>query len=244
MRPRAGGSILALLGKEEKFLTEALASATQSVDDEVLRARVLAYLQCFLMSCDARSWDRWPTGPIPLPAARFEPRRTAALLPTGLPRFHRHDPLARADWELDELMGVSDLGECAPAASMAKSGRSRLNSVPTRQSCITCRAMKRQRSNDVSFWSAFGSGAADEMYLEADPPCLVYEFVDGPTWPHHTCFTAAERSRSLPSPGQPHCFSSCQDIGLCPSRRRPCSPGSQALNIRCNAAAMADRRGG
>ena len=106
------------------------------------------------------------------------------FLPTDLPRFQRHDrPLPGAAWELDELVGVSDLGEMWRARR--ENGSEVANAAI--KFCTDPTVLHRLQSHEATALERYAfygrhSGLVPliEIYLEADPPCLVYEFVDGP----------------------------------------------------------------
>lgn len=175
----------ALLGKSEQPLSDGLSVATQSIPDDGLRGRIYAYLHCFLMSLRQALLN-----PMSDRADSFvgislrAPEELLAFLPAGLPRFRRNDrPLPNADWELDELMGVSDLGElwCA----RREQGEDR--SIAALKFCTDPTVLHLLQSHEATALERYafygrhsGLVPLTEIYLEADPPCLVYEFVEGP----------------------------------------------------------------
>lgn len=175
----------ALLSKAEKSLIGDLTLATQVISDEDLRARVFAYVHCFLMSM-----RRTLLSPMSDRADSFSgislraAEELLAFLPAGLPRFQRHSrPLPGGDWELDELMGVGDLGEvwCA----RRENGDDR--AIAALKFCTDPTVLHHLQSHEATALERYafygrhsGLVPLTEIYLEADPPCLVYEFVDGP----------------------------------------------------------------
>ena len=176
---------LALLQSDEKNLTDALATAAQAVNDEAARARIFAYLRCF-----ATALRRVFFAPLAERAGAFDglavrcAEELLPFLPTDVPRFRRHDrPLPGAAWELDELMGVSDLGELWRARR--ESGADAASAAI--KFCTDPTVLHRLQSHEATALERYafygrhsGLVPLTEIYLEADPPCLVYEFVDGP----------------------------------------------------------------
>ncbi len=190
-----------LLQHDQKALAECLTTAAQAIEDELQRARVLAYLQCFLASL--RHMLLGPMADKPGAFAGTSLRSAEELLPflpTDLPRFRCHDrPFPGAAWRLDELVGVSDLGEMW-RASRENGSEGAIAAIKFCTDPTVLHHLQSHEATALERYAFYGrhSGLVPltEIYLEADPPSLVYEFVDGPdlTAIIHAFYRQPERS--------------------------------------------------
>jgi WD40 repeat protein len=174
-----------LLQRDDGSLAEYIAKTTQMVGDEALRARISAYLQCFRSSI-----RRTLVGPTHDKIDSFagcsfrDAQELLPFLPSALPRFRpQQRPLPGAAWELEELMGVSEFGELWRARRSA-GGETAVAALKFCTDPTVLHSLKSHEATALERCAFYGrhSGLVPltELYLKADPPCLVYEFVDGP----------------------------------------------------------------
>ncbi len=170
-----------LLQRDDTSHVEQVASITQTIADAELRARVAAYLSCFRSSVRRTLVGPTHDNSEGLFGSSFrDAQELLPFLPCALPRFRPHDrPLPGTPWELEELVGVSDIGELWRA--------SRAGTVAALKFCTDPTMLHSLQSHEASALERYafygrhsGLVPLTEIYLEAEPPCLVYEFVDGP----------------------------------------------------------------
>jgi serine/threonine protein kinase len=107
----------------------------------------------------------------------------ASLLSPRLPRFHPGDrPLPGVDWELVELLGVGGFGE------VWKARNRHFDSLPPAalKFCLDPAARDRLLRHEAAVLNQVMSQGVhpgivrlQHTYLDADPPCLQYEYVEG-----------------------------------------------------------------
>ena len=113
-----------------------------------------------------------------------KPEDLLPFLPAGLPRFKPGDQPLAADWELVELLGKGGFGEVWKARHLTRS-----NKKPVAfKFCLDPVAARTLRNeaflHDVLDRVQQQSGAKGivpllETYLRSDPPCLMYEYIEG-----------------------------------------------------------------
>jgi serine/threonine protein kinase len=147
---------------------------------------LVSYLSQFPASI--RQSLRRPSDPggttIPAGLALPKPEDLLPFLPAGLPQFKPGDRPLAADWELVELLGKGGFGEVWKARHLTRS-RQRpvalkfcldpVAAATLRNEAILHDHLDRVREEA----SAPGIVPLLETYLRADPPCLMYEFIEG-----------------------------------------------------------------
>jgi formylglycine-generating enzyme required for sulfatase activity/serine/threonine protein kinase len=121
-----------------------------------------------------------------MPAGRSlrRPEHLLPVLPTALPRFKPGDQPLAADWELVELLGKGGFGEVWKARHLTRSSQKPV----ALKFCLDPVAARSLR-NEAALHDALdrvrqqggvrGIVPLLETYLGADPPCLMYELIEG-----------------------------------------------------------------
>ncbi len=122
------------------------------------------------------------TVPAGLPLKKAED--LLALLPAGLPRFRPGDRPLAADWELVELLGTGGFGEVWKARHLTRS-----SVKPVALKFCLDPALAHSLRNEATLHdlldrvrgqnACLGVVPLLETYLRADPPCLMYELIEG-----------------------------------------------------------------
>jgi formylglycine-generating enzyme required for sulfatase activity len=126
-----------------------------------------------------------PTGTtVPATLSLGKPEDLLSFLPPKLPRFKLGDrPLPGVDWELEELLGVGGFGEVWKARHPQFRGI-----VAALKFCFDLdpaseKVLRNEvgRVNDMMMGAGLPPGVVrlQHPYLDGDPKCLEYEYVDG-----------------------------------------------------------------
>ncbi len=167
-------------------VVEQVAAEAAAGQPPEVRQAVAAYLNQVPTSIRQRL--RRPADPsgTTVPAGLFlkKPEDLLPFLPAGLPRFKPGDRPLAADWELVELLGKGGFGEVWKARHLT---RSRQKPValkfcldPIAASTLRNEATLHDHLDRVrEEASAPGIVPLLETYLRNDPPCLMYEYIEG-----------------------------------------------------------------
>ncbi len=113
-----------------------------------------------------------------------KPEDLLQFLPAALPRFKPGDRPLAADWELVELLGKGGFGEVWKARHIHQSWKKpvalKFCLDPVAAATLRNEAALHDHLNRVrDEASAPGIVPLLETYLRADPPCLMYEYIEG-----------------------------------------------------------------
>ncbi len=121
---------------------------------------------------------------LPAGLALSRPEELLTFLPTDLPRFRPGDRPLAADWELVELLGKGGFGEVWKARHLTRSSQKPV----ALKFCLDPEAAHSLR-NEVVLHDLLdrvrqqgqGQGFVPllETYLRGEPPCLMYEYIEG-----------------------------------------------------------------
>lgn len=159
------------------------AAAVAQPEDRLELAAYLASVQSSIRRSMRRISD--PSGgTIPAGRSMRTPGDLVPLLPAGMPRFRPGDRPLSADYELVEMLGKGGFGEVWKARHLT---RSRQRPVALKF-CLDPEAAQSLRNEAVlhdELDRVREEGAANgfvpllETFLRADPPCLMYELIEG-----------------------------------------------------------------
>jgi len=153
---------------------------------EEFRLNLVSYLD--QLPASIRQTLRRPSDPsgttVPPSRSLKKPEDLVPFLPTGLPRFKPGDRPLAADWELVELLGKGGFGEVWKARQLTRSSQKPV----ALKFCLEPVAAQSLR-NEASLHDlldrvrqqggAHGIVPLLETYLLTDPPCLMYEYIEG-----------------------------------------------------------------
>jgi hypothetical protein len=151
-----------------------------------VRLALVAYLT--QLPASIRQSLRRPTDPggttVPAGLPLKKPEDLLPFLPAGLPRFKPGDRPLAADWELVEMLGKGGFGEVWKARHLT---RSRQKPValkfcldPVAADTLRHEAALHDHLDRVREEASLpGIIPLLETYLRADPPCLMYELIEG-----------------------------------------------------------------
>jgi serine/threonine protein kinase len=163
------------------------AVAAQEAADQPAEARLALTSYLSQMPASIRQSLRRPSDPggatAPASLSLRKPEDLLPFLPAGLPRFKPGDRPLAADWELVELLGKGGFGEVWKARHLT---RSRQRPVALKF-CLDAEAAATLRNeaalhdhlDRVREGSLPGIVPLLETYLRADPPCLMYDYIEG-----------------------------------------------------------------
>jgi serine/threonine protein kinase/Flp pilus assembly protein TadD len=171
---------------EVRQAAEAVAAQEAADQPAAVRQTLAAYLN--QLPASIRQSLRRPSDPggttVPAGLSLRKPEDLLPLLPAGLPRFKPGDRPLAADWELVELLGKGGFGEVWKARHLT---RSRQKPVALKF-CLDPVAAATLR-NEVALHNQLDRVREEaavpgivpllETYLHADPPCLMYEYIEG-----------------------------------------------------------------
>ena len=122
---------------------------------------------------------------VPAMLSLRQPEELLPFLPTDLPRFKAGDRPLAADWELVEMLGKGGFGEVWKARHLTRSSQKPV----ALKFCLDPVAAQTLR-NEASIHDILDRVREEgkklpgfvpllETYLNADPPCLMYEYIEG-----------------------------------------------------------------
>lgn len=171
---------------EIRLLAEEVAGQVAAGEPLLVRQALATYLG--QVPSTIRQSLRRPSDPggttIPAGVQLGKPENLLPFLPFGLPRFKPGDRPLAADWELVELLGKGGFGEVWKARHLTRSSQKPV----ALKFCLNPDAARSLRNeaglHDLLDRVRQQGGAQGivpllETYLRADPPCLMYELIEG-----------------------------------------------------------------
>jgi serine/threonine protein kinase len=184
---RADLEKLAQAGQAEvRHAAEAVAAQEAADQPAEVSLALVSYLS--QMPASIRQSLRRPSDPggttVPANLSLRKPEDLLPFLPAGLPRFKPGDRPLQADWELVELLGKGGFGEVWKARHLTRS-RQRPVALKFCLDPVAAATLRNEATlHDLldrvrEEASTPGIVPLLETYLRADPPCLMYEFIEG-----------------------------------------------------------------
>jgi hypothetical protein len=186
---------------------QAAAAVAEEVTDEPIELRLVLTSFLTQMPSQARRSLRRPNDPAGTTVPpELTPRRgedLKGLLPDRLPRFKAGDrPLPGVPWVLQELLGVGGFGEVWQACHVRFPGLQ-----AALKFCLDPAARDRLLHHEAKVVLQVqrqgkhpGMVELRQAYLDTDPPCLEYEYIDGgelTDWVRHHPLTPRQASEVI-----------------------------------------------
>jgi len=165
---------------------EEVAAQEAAGQPDIVRLNLISYLD--QVPASIHQSQRRPSDPsgttIPSSRSLKKPEDLLPFMPTGLPRFKPGDRPLAADWELVELLGKGGFGEVWKARHLTRSSKKPvalkfcLDSAGA-ASLLNEVALHKELDRVRQQGGAYGIVPLLDTFLKADPPCLMYEYVEG-----------------------------------------------------------------
>jgi serine/threonine protein kinase len=157
----------------------------RGLSDEI-RLNLISYLD--QMPVTVRQSLRRPSDPdgntVPTDLPLLKPEDLLSFLPSGLPRFKPGDRSPAADWELVEMLGKGGFGEVWKASHLFLPSKKpvalKICLDPVAAESLKNEVLIHRELDRVRHQGeAKGIVPLLETFLGADPPCLMYEYIEG-----------------------------------------------------------------
>ena len=170
----------------QEMQAQASPQVRQQLQDPAVELALVSYLQ--QVPASIRSSMRRPADPsgrsVRAEFSLQSPEDLLGILPSGPPRFKPGDQPLAADWELVELLGKGGFGEVWKARHLTRSSQKPVAlkfcldpvaAASLRNEAALHDSLDRVRQQG----SRLGIVPLLETYLRSDPPCIMYEYIEG-----------------------------------------------------------------